>query len=164
MDKLEDVIWAICILLTSIKFLFFFRGFKSVGPFVLMLYKIIVRDLSRFIIIYCIFLIGFSQCKLYFSQRYSKCLINIQYLAFYVLFLGYRRNDPRYTNSTKREHSIMSNVAESFIRMFIMSLTEFAVLFEQLEQCDLRTVGKLTFFIYMMLVTMLLMNLLIGML
>lgn len=30
-----------------------------------MLYKIIVRDLSRFIIIYCIIVIGFSQCKFF---------------------------------------------------------------------------------------------------
>lgn len=40
-----------------------FRGFKSVGPFVLILYKIILREISRFIIIYSIIVIGFSQCK-----------------------------------------------------------------------------------------------------
>jgi hypothetical protein len=44
-----------------------------------------------------------------------------------------------------------------------MSLTEFAVLFEQLEQCELKTIGKITFIVYMLLVTMLLMNLLIAM-
>ncbi|KAI6177064.1 Nanchung [Aphelenchoides bicaudatus] len=142
MDKFEDIVWAICILLTAVKFLFFCRGFKSVGPFVLMLYKIIVRDLSRFVIIYCIFVIGFSQ-------------------SFYILFLGYRRNQPFFYK--KEEKSIMLNIAESFIRMFIMSLTEFAVLFEQLEQCELRSLGKITFIIYMLLVTMLLMNLLIAM-
>lgn len=108
-----------------------------------MLYKIILKDLIRFIIIYCIIVVGFSQ-------------------SFYILFLGYRRNDPNYANTTKRENSIMTSVGESFIRMFIMSLTEFAVLFEQLEQCELRTIGKIMFFFYMLLVTMLLMNLLIG--
>lgn len=112
-----------------------------------MLYKIIVRDITRFTIIYSIFLIGFSQ-------------------SFYILFLGYRRNDTLYINNStinKREYNIMSNVLESFIRMFIMSLTEFAVLFEQLEQCELKTIGKITFIVYMLLVTMLLMNLLIAM-
>jgi len=55
--------------------------------------------------------------------------------------------------------------------MFIMSLTEFTVLFEHLELCDLRIIGKLMFVIYaiyskslfrfvvyMLLVTMLLIN------
>ncbi|KAI6201301.1 Nanchung [Aphelenchoides besseyi] len=141
MDKFEDIIWEITILLTAVNFLFFFRGFKSVGPFVLMLYKIIIRDLIRFFIIYCVFLIGFSQ-------------------SFYVLFLSYRRHDPRHN---PKDGTIMSNVAESFVRMFIMSLTEFAVFFEQMEQCHLSTLGKVTFMIYMLLVTMLLMNMLIAM-
>lgn len=57
----------------------------------------------------------------------------------------------------------MSRVAESFIRMFIMSLTEYSVLFDHLEQCDLATIGKVTFMIYMLLVTMLLINMLIAM-
>ncbi|CAD5222224.1 unnamed protein product [Bursaphelenchus xylophilus] len=140
-DDFEDIIWEITILLTAVYFLFFFRGFKSVGPFVLILYKIILREISRFIIIYSIIVIGFSQ-------------------SFYILFLGYRRDDPKYD---PREGNIMSNVAESFIRMFIMSLTEFAVFFEQLEMCELTILGKITFIIYMLLVTMLLMNMLIAM-
>lgn len=57
----------------------------------------------------------------------------------------------------------MTNVAESFIRMFIMSLTEFAVFFEQLEMCELSVIGKITFMLYMLFVTMLLMNMLIAM-
>jgi len=63
-DSFEDIIWEITVLLTAVKFLFYCRGFKSVGPFVLMLYKIIQRDLSRFFIIYLIIVIGFSQCEL----------------------------------------------------------------------------------------------------
>ncbi|KAH7701990.1 CRE-OCR-4 protein [Aphelenchoides avenae] len=118
------------------------RGFKTVGPFVLMLYKIIIRDLSRFFIIYTIIVIGFSQ-------------------AFYVIFLGYRRDDPTYNR--KEDRSAMSTIPDTFVRMFMMSLTEFAVFFEQLEQCDLRTVGKITFLVYMLLVTMLLINMLIAM-
>ncbi|KHN82690.1 Transient receptor potential cation channel subfamily V member 5 [Toxocara canis] len=142
LDAIEDTLWVLIVLLTSVKFLFFCRGFKMVGPFVLMLYKIIMKDLLRFFIIYCIIAIGFSQ-------------------AFYVIFLGYRRNDPNF--NIREEETIMSNVAESFIRMFIMSLTEFTVLFDQLDDCDLAVVGKITFLIYMLLVTMLLINMLIAM-
>ncbi len=38
----------------------------------------------------------------------------------------------------------MWRVAESFIRMFIMSLTEFTTLFEQLDDCELAVVGKVS--------------------
>ena len=61
--------------------------------------------------------------------------------AFYIIFLGYKRNDPNY-HSERREKSIMSNVAESYVRMFIMSLTEFSVFFEQLEDCEHTVIGK----------------------
>ena len=46
-----------------------FRGFRIVGPFVVMIYKMVVGDLRRFLIIYLVFLIGFSQCK--FSLVYQ---------------------------------------------------------------------------------------------
>lgn len=133
-DAIEDIAWEVIVLLTAVKFLFYCRGFKSVGPFVLMLYKIILRDLSRFFIIYSIIVVGFSQ-------------------AFYVIFLGYRRGDPAY--DVDEEGTIMSNILESLVRMFIMSLTEFTVFFEQLEKCEMATLGKLAFMIYMLLVTML---------
>lgn len=37
------------------------RGFGIVGPFVVMIYKMIHTDLLRFFAIYLVFLIGFSQ-------------------------------------------------------------------------------------------------------
>ena len=42
-------------------FLFFCRGFKSTGPFVTMIYRMMAADLLRFVIIYSIFVMGFSQ-------------------------------------------------------------------------------------------------------
>jgi hypothetical protein len=38
-----------------------FRGFKSVGPFVVMIYTMIMGDLLRFCTIYAVFIGGFSQ-------------------------------------------------------------------------------------------------------
>lgn len=48
-------------------FLFGYRGFKLVGPFIVMIYNMIAGDLLRFLIIYLIFLLGFSQgiCAVY---------------------------------------------------------------------------------------------------
>uniref|UniRef100_A0A0N4ZE83 ANK_REP_REGION domain-containing protein n=1 Tax=Parastrongyloides trichosuri TaxID=131310 RepID=A0A0N4ZE83_PARTI len=143
MHEVEDVLWIITVLLTSLMFLFYLRGFKSVGPFVLMLYKIIIRDLVRFFLIYSIIVIGFSQ-------------------AFYIIFLGYKRVDGVQTMG-KDETNIMANIPQSYVRMFLMSLTEFAVFFDELQHCDLTTIGKVTFIVYMLFVTLLLINMLIAM-
>lgn len=40
-----------------------FRGFKTVGPFVVMIYRMIMGDLLRFATIYLVFVMGFSQGK-----------------------------------------------------------------------------------------------------
>ncbi|MPC48454.1 Transient receptor potential cation channel subfamily V member 6 [Portunus trituberculatus] len=37
------------------------RGFKTVGPFVTMIYTMLVGDLLRFVTIYFVFIMGFSQ-------------------------------------------------------------------------------------------------------
>lgn len=60
----EDIIAVFAILFTAPYFLFFCRGFKIVGPFVVMIYNMIAGDLLRWIIIYLVFIIGFSQGKL----------------------------------------------------------------------------------------------------
>lgn len=75
--------------------------------------------------------------------------------------MGYRRDDQ--TFDIEEDDTIMSHVPESYIRMFLMSLTEFSVLFQHLELCKLANLGKFMFIIYMLLVTMLLINLLIAM-
>lgn len=38
-----------------------FRGFKTVGPFVVMIYRMVMGDLLRFVSIYLVFVMGFSQ-------------------------------------------------------------------------------------------------------
>jgi len=43
--------------------LFSDRGFKTVGPFVTMIYTMLVGDLLRFVTIYFVFVMGFSQGK-----------------------------------------------------------------------------------------------------
>ncbi|XP_021355594.1 transient receptor potential cation channel subfamily V member 6-like isoform X7 [Mizuhopecten yessoensis] len=57
----EDVVGVMAILFTAPYFLFFCRGFPIFGPFVVMIYKMIKGDLFRFVIIYTVFIIGFSQ-------------------------------------------------------------------------------------------------------
>ncbi|GMS93223.1 hypothetical protein PENTCL1PPCAC_15398, partial [Pristionchus entomophagus] len=58
---LENYVILFAVVMSTVHFLFFCRAVKFVGPFVLMIYTIIATDLSRFILIYLVFLIGFSQ-------------------------------------------------------------------------------------------------------
>lgn len=60
-DEVEDNLAVVVMLTTAPYFLFFCRGFKTVGPFVVMIYRMIMGDLLRFVAIYLVFVMGFSQ-------------------------------------------------------------------------------------------------------
>ncbi|XP_067208826.1 transient receptor potential cation channel subfamily V member 5 isoform X2 [Linepithema humile] len=63
-DEVEDILAVVVMLTTAPYFLFFCRGFKTVGPFVVMIYRMIMGDLLRFVSIYLVFVMGFSQVHL----------------------------------------------------------------------------------------------------
>ena len=67
---LEDALIQIVMLFNGWYYLFFCRGFKLVGPMVIMIYRMLAQDLMRFGIIYFIFLMGFGQ-------------------AYYLIFMSY---------------------------------------------------------------------------
>ncbi|XP_052720179.1 transient receptor potential cation channel subfamily V member 5-like isoform X10 [Crassostrea angulata] len=127
----EDIIAVFAILFTAPYFLFFCRGFKIVGPFVVMIYNMIAGDLLRWIIIYLVFIIGFSQ-------------------AMYIIFL----NVPG---------SPFNNPVEAVMCMFMMSLGEFGDYYESFSQTNHPILSKIIFMIYMIMVTLLLVNMLIAM-
>ncbi|PIO53471.1 hypothetical protein TELCIR_25193, partial [Teladorsagia circumcincta] len=58
-------------------------GMKFVGPFVLMVYKIIVGDMLRFLLIYSVFVLGFAE-------------------AFYVIFHSCEMAEKKY----QEEHGL----------------------------------------------------------
>lgn len=60
-DEVEDTVAVVVMLTTAPYFLFFCRGFKTVGPFVVMIYRMVMGDLLRFASIYLVFVMGFSQ-------------------------------------------------------------------------------------------------------
>ncbi|XP_076364510.1 LOW QUALITY PROTEIN: transient receptor potential cation channel subfamily V member 5-like [Tachypleus tridentatus] len=133
-SRVEDVVGVFVMITTAPYFLFFCRGFKLVGPFVVMIYKMIVTDLLRFVTIYLVFVMGFSQ-------------------AFYVIFL---------THNGEGANFFGSPVA-SVMAMFVMSLAEFGDIYEEFENTAYPTVAKILFIMYMALVTILLINMLIAM-
>lgn len=114
--------------------LFFARGTKLTGPFVTMIYKMLSGDLFRFAIIYCIFLVGFTQ-------------------GFYVLF----RDVPQDNSEASR----FSSLIETILTLFQMTLGEFK--YEAFNTSRYTPLTKIVFAIFMILMPILLLNMLIAM-
>jgi len=112
-----------------------FHRFKTVGPFVVMIYRMITGDLLRFVIIYLVFVMGFSQ-------------------AFFIIFRSYKK--PKTPNP-------LGSPAESVIAMFMMSLSSFDSTFDSFQYTDHEGMAWVFFVIYMAIVTILLINMLIAM-
>ena len=76
---LEDTLAIVIMTCTGPYFLFFCRGFKLVGPMVIMIYRMLAQDLMRFGIIYTMFIMGFAQAYYIIFQSYEvmKCLLVI---------------------------------------------------------------------------------------
>ncbi|EYB95017.1 hypothetical protein Y032_0164g3518 [Ancylostoma ceylanicum] len=152
---LDNVMTIAVVLMTTMHFLFYCRGMKFVGPFVLMVYKIIVGDMLRFLLIYSVFILGFAQ-------------------AFYVIFhscemaeTDYRKKHGLHDDDDYkgRFENIMDSPREALMRMIIMSVGEFGAVYKNLNDCKSRVAlqGKIFFTIYELLVTLMLLNLLIAM-
>ncbi|GBP18545.1 Transient receptor potential cation channel subfamily V member 6 [Eumeta japonica] len=142
-DEAEDHLAVIIMLTTAPYFLFFCRGFKTVGPFVVMIYRMVMGDLLRFVCIYLVFVMGFSQ-------------------AYYVIFLSFDNpNTPEGVDDSVSNP--MPSPMESVMAMFLMSLTSFSDYYNAFERTDHEFEGKLLFVIYMIIVAILLVNMLIAM-
>ncbi|KRT81461.1 ion channel, partial [Oryctes borbonicus] len=104
-NEIEDIIAVIIMLTTAPYFLFFCRGFKTVGPFVVMIYRMVMGDLLRFASIYLVFVMGFSQ-------------------AYYIIFLSFD-NPLTPEDVDDSATNPMATPMESIMAMFLMSLTNF---------------------------------------
>ncbi|XP_053601243.1 transient receptor potential cation channel subfamily V member 5 [Plodia interpunctella] len=142
-DEAEDHLAVIIMLTTAPYFLFFCRGFKTVGPFVVMIYRMVMGDLLRFVCIYLVFVMGFSQ-------------------AYYVIFLSFDNpNTPDGVDDSVSNP--MPSPMESIMAMFLMSLTSFSDYYGAFDRTDHEIEAKLLFVIYMIIVAVLLVNMLIAM-
>ena len=133
--RMEDKLIAVAMFLTPMHFLFFCRGFKAVGPFVIMIYKMIVSDLLCFGLIYLMFVLGFAQ-------------------AFFVIFRTHK--DPS-------SNIFFSGVIDSVMTMFLMSINDFGDVYKEFDNTDHPILCKFLFLAYMIVVAVLLVNMLIAM-
>lgn len=142
-DEVEDIAAVIIMLTTSPYFLFFCRGFKTVGPFVVMIYRMIMGDLLRFVSIYLVFVMGFSQ-------------------SYYIIHLSFDNPlTPGGVDDTVSNP--MPNPTESIMAMFLMSLTTFGDYYTAFETTAHAIEAKICFVIFMAIVAILLVNMLIAM-
>ncbi|VDN05297.1 unnamed protein product [Thelazia callipaeda] len=145
----DNALTLLIVLFTGVHFLFYSRAVKFIGPFVLMIYTILSRDLSRFLLIYSIFLIGFSQ-------------------SFYIIFLSCARQKAKndVINMSNATH-IMDHPMEATLRIFIMTIGEFMVFYRTMVNlCERKMmvyIGKAMFTIYQLFVSVMQLNLLIAM-
>lgn len=75
LHQYEDLLAALIMFTLPLKLLFFCRASKSVGSFVVMIYKILVNDVLCFVVFMVIFVAGFSQCKCCFQGKKPQRLI-----------------------------------------------------------------------------------------
>ncbi|CAG9802186.1 unnamed protein product [Chironomus riparius] len=141
LPELEDHIAVAIMLTTAPYFLFFCRGFKTVGPFVVMIYRMVVGDLLRFVTIYMVFIMGFSQ-------------------AYYIVFLTFDNSEEE---EPEPELNPISSPMESFISMFLMSLGNFGDYYGGMEYTAHEMQAKTLFVLFMAIVGVLLINMLIAM-
>ncbi|XP_015113210.1 transient receptor potential cation channel subfamily V member 5 [Diachasma alloeum] len=142
-DKVEDMLAVVVMLTTAPYFLFFCRGFKTVGPFVVMIYRMIMGDLLRFVTIYLVFVMGFSQ-------------------AYYIIFLSFDNpQTPEGVDDTTSNP--MPSPMESIMAMFLMSMTNFGDYYGAFERTEHEIEAKCLFVVYMAIVAILLVNMLIAM-
>ncbi|KAG5682668.1 hypothetical protein PVAND_012006 [Polypedilum vanderplanki] len=141
LPKLEDHVAVAIMLTTGPYFLFFCRGFKTVGPFVVMIYRMVVGDLLRFVTIYMVFVMGFSQ-------------------AYYIIFLTFDNSEEEEPDP---EFNPIASPMESFISMFLMSLGNFGDYYGGMEYTAHEMQAKTLFVLFMAIVAVLLINMLIAM-
>ena len=114
---IEDSIIQLCMLSNGLYFLFFCRGFKLVGPMVIMIYRMLAQDLMRFGIIYSMFIIGFSQAYYIIFQSFEVRLLKQCTLHLPVIM-----------QESEEEGNPLRNPTESFIQVDLSKHTSITFL------------------------------------
>ncbi|XP_055856516.1 transient receptor potential cation channel subfamily V member 5 [Episyrphus balteatus] len=143
MTEVDDHVAVVIMLTTAPYFLFFCRGFKTVGPFVVMIYRMVMGDLLRFVSIYLVFVMGFSQ-------------------AYYIIFLTFD-NPATPDDIDDTQSNPMPSPMESIVAMFLMSLTNFGDYYGAMSSTEHEVEAKILFVLFMVIVGVLLVNMLIAM-
>ncbi|CAP23032.2 Protein CBR-OCR-2 [Caenorhabditis briggsae] len=149
---IDNVLVTVTMIFTTVHYLYYCRVIRFVGPFVLMVYTIIATDIFRFMLIYGIFLMGFSQA---FSLIFLSCEREANTIK--ALIVNQSSIITAYDTSIVKNAEAFENVIQSpieaFVRTFILTIGEFTVLYRNLALCPANTmvwIGKFNMLIAMM--------------
>ncbi|CTQ86664.1 Ion transport domain-containing protein [Caenorhabditis elegans] len=174
----DNVLITVTMIFTTVHYLYYCRVIRFVGPFVLMVYTIIATDIFRFMLIYGIFLMGFSQS---FSLIFLSCereanvikkLITDQSEASegsdnkFNLTRQISAYDTAIVKNAEVFENVMQSPIEAFVRTFILTIGEFTVLYRNLALCPANTmvwIGKVVFILFELFVSIMQFNMLIAM-
>ena len=152
---LEDTLAIVIMTCTGPYFLFFCRGFKLVGPMVIMVYRMLAQDIVRcpqprlFIFFtICFACVRFGSVFFIFVMGFSQ--------GYFVLFQSFDENN-------SEDSHPMPNAVESILAVFLMSLGDVGFIWDGVSNTDHELIGKINFFIFIAIVVILLLNLLIAM-
>jgi hypothetical protein len=87
-STLEDIPVAIGSLVAWMYLLFFLLGFRLTGPFIVMLYRMLVQDVARFAVLVFVFFLGFSQALyvIFDDDGFTPFVVRIK--ALFLAMLG----------------------------------------------------------------------------
>ena len=137
---------------------------------VIMIYRMMAQDIARFGTVFAIFLFGFSQaffiiflsfepdppCPDNMEECYVRSTSDFTVIAnSFIIFLV--------TSALLQDENPMPNFVESILITFLMATGELADVWECLDRSNYPVIGKVHWFLFCMIVTMLLLNLLIAM-
>ncbi|XP_035225616.1 transient receptor potential cation channel subfamily V member 5-like [Stegodyphus dumicola] len=131
----EDILLVLAIPGSWFYLIFFAGAVRLTGPFVTMIYSMLVGDMFRFSIIYVIFLFGFTQ-------------------AFYFLF----KNPPMERTDSKKR---FSSYSVTWMGLFHMTLGSYE--YEEIRETYYQKLTQLVFAMFMVFTPILLLNMLIAM-
>ncbi|PIC35392.1 hypothetical protein B9Z55_014769 [Caenorhabditis nigoni] len=162
---IDNVLVTVTMIFTTVHYLYYCRVIRFVGPFVLMVYTIIATDIFRFMLIYGIFLMGFSQA---FSLIFLSCEREANTIK--ALIVNQSSIITSYDTSIVKNAEAFENVIQSpieaFVRTFILTIGEFTVLYRNLALCPANTmvwIGKVIFITFELFVSIMQFNMLIAM-
>ncbi|XP_054709166.1 transient receptor potential cation channel subfamily V member 5-like [Uloborus diversus] len=131
----EDILLTLAIPSSWFYLIFFAGAVRLTGPFVTMIYSMVVGDMFRFSIIYTIFLFAFTQ-------------------AFYFLF----KNQPNHRGDSNKR---FSSYPVTWMGLFHMTLGSYD--YEEFRETYYKKMTQMVFAIFMVFTPILLLNMLIAM-
>lgn len=173
--SMENLLASLVMFSLPLKFLFFCRASKSVGSFIVMIYKILVNDVLCFVVFLIIFVAGFSQSFLIIFQTHKQQqqqhvvstvtgeALNNNSTTSGLLYDSTIDNNTN-TNNQQVDKNYFVNLFDGLISMHMMAFNEFTSVFDEFDSTDYPRLARCLFCIYMVLVSILLINMLIAML